>query len=314
MTIISIDAGGTNIKIGLVQQGNIIARGGIPAVSEKGLGPRLQLIEKEANKLLQENEIDKDSVRGVGLSIPGIIDVNSMRVLDVNDKYSDMMKLNLPNWAMSTWGVPFVMEGDARSALVGSWQYGLGKGFNDLALLTLGTGIGSAVIIGGKVLYGKHYQAGILGGHFIVDFKGKKCNCGNVGCAEAQASSWQLPSMIRDHPLFDSSEFKDAPLLDFETCFNFANEGDSCAMEIRDYCIDVWAADVINIIHAYDPELVLLSGGVMKSADVIVPAIQQKVIENAWTPWGQVKIAKEEHMDDAALLGLEYLLKKRHNI
>ncbi|MCK5701657.1 MAG: ROK family protein, partial [Cyclobacteriaceae bacterium] len=84
--------------------------------------------------------------------------------------------------------------------------------------------------------------------------------------------------------------------------------------EIRNYCIDVWAATVINMIHAYDPELVLLSGGVMKSSEVIIPAIREKVNEHAWTPWGKVKIKKEEHMDDAALLGLAYLLEKKYKL
>jgi glucokinase len=83
-------------------------------------------------------------------------------------------------------------------------------------------------------------------------------------------------------------------------------------MEIRNYCIDVWAAVVINIIHAYDPELVLIAGGVMKSADVILPAIRKRVDENAWTPWGKVKIEREKKMDDAALLGIAYLLKKKY--
>lgn len=314
MTIISIDAGGTNIKMGLVQQEKIIARGVIPAVSENGLGPWLTLIENEAHKLLEENNIGRESVRGVGLSIPGIIDVNAMKVLDINDKYNDIMKLNLPEWAKSAWGIPFVMEGDARSALVGTWQYGSGKGFNNLVLITLGTGIGSAVIFGGQVLYGKHFQAGILGGHFIVDLNGNKCNCGNVGCAEAHASSWQLPKLIREHQLFESSKFKDASNLNFETCFNLANEGDECALSIRNYCIDVWSTVVINMIYAYDPEMVILAGGVMKSAEVIMPTVQQKINEMAWTPSGQVKIVKEEHMDDAALLRLDYLLKKRYNL
>lgn len=314
MTIISIDAGGTNIKIGLVKDGKIIARGCLPAISEKGLKPRLELIELEVNKLLEEKNINKEAIDGIGLSIPGIIDVHSMKVLDINDKYNDMIDLDLQSWANNAWGAPFILESDARSGLVGSWQYGSGKGVNDLALVTLGTGIGTAVIIDGQILYGKHYQAGILGGHFIIDHKGRKCNCGNIGCAEANASSWQLPTLIKEHPGFQSSQLSSESCLDFESLFTIASHNDSCALYIRDYCIDVWAATIINIIHAYDPELVLLAGGVMKSAEIILPAIQKTVDSHAWTPWGKVKVGKEENMDDAALLGLEYLLKKRYKL
>lgn len=314
MTTIAIDAGGTNIKIGLIQAGKIIDRCVIPAVSESGIQPRLSIIEQEANKLLRDNKIDPDKVQGVGLSVPGIIDVRRMKVLDIKEKYNDIMGLDLSAWAMSCWNVPFVIEGDGRSALVGSWQYGSGKGVNDLALITLGTGIGTAVIIDGRILYGKHFQAGILGGHLIVDFKGNTCNCGNIGCAEAHASSWYLPTLVKEHHLFSSSRLNGESILDFEVVFKLAEEGDACALEVRDYCIDVWGANVVNMIHAYDPEVVLLAGGVMKSAHVIVPAIQKKVNAHTWTPWGKVRIAKEDHLDDAALLGLEYLLKKKYNL
>ncbi len=314
MTKISIDAGGTNIKIGLVDKGQVIARGGLQAVSENGLGPRLNLIKLEAKRLMQEAGIDPKSITGVGMAIPGIVDTKSMNVLSINDKYNDVVSLDLPLWAKESWNVPFVMEGDARAAIAGAWQYGSGKEVNDLALITFGTGIGSAVIINGQILYGKHFQAGILCGHFIIDFHGDKCNCGNVGCAEAHASSWQLSSRIRQHSDYDASKLKAEKNHDFETVFKLANEGDATAIDVRNYCIEIWAAMAINVIHAYDPELILLSGGVMKSADFIIPAIRQKVNKQAWTPWGKVKIEKEQLMDDAALLGLEYLLKKKYEL
>ncbi|MCK5368039.1 MAG: ROK family protein [Cyclobacteriaceae bacterium] len=314
MSKICIDTGGTNIKIGLIEKGKIIARGGLSAVSDQGLEPRLNLIVQKTNQMIQEVGIDPKNINGVGMAIPGIVDTKAMKTLSINDKYNDVVDLDLPAWAENSWGVPFLTEGDARAAIAGSWQYGSGKGVNDLALITLGTGIGSAVIIDGQILYGKHFQAGILCGHFIVDFHGKKCNCGNVGCAEAHASSWQLLSLIRQHPGFNTSALKASKRHDFETVFRLAKEGDGIATEIRNYCIDVWAATVINMIHAYDPELVLLSGGVMKSSEVIIPAIREKVNEHAWTPWGKVKIKKEEHMDDAALLGLAYLLEKKYKL
>lgn len=314
MTKISIDAGGTNIKIGLVEKGRVIARGSLPAVSENGLGPRLNLIKLEANRLMQEAGIDPKSITGAGMAIPGIVDTKSMNVLSINDKYNDVVNLDLPLWAEKSWNVPFIMEGDARAAIAGAWQYGSGKGVNNLALITLGTGIGSAVVIDGRILYGKHFQAGILCGHFIIDVHGDKCNCGNIGCAEAHASSWQLSSRIRKHSDYDASKLKEAKNHDFETVFKLANEGDATSIDVRNYCIEIWAAMAINVIHAYDPELVLLSGGVMKSADIIIPVIQQKVNKQAWTPWGKVRIEKELLSVDTALLGLEYLLKKKYEL
>ena len=313
-TIIAIDAGGTNIKIGLVQDGSIIARAGIPAVSEGGFEPRLPLITQQVSQLLKEANISGKSLAGVGLSIPGIVDVKAMKVLEIHGKYDDVKDLDLQEWVKATWGVPFIMEGDARSALTGAWQYGSGKGVDDLVLITLGTGIGTAVVMDGRVLYGKQYQAGILGGHFIIDQDGNGCNCGNVGCAEAHASSWNLSYIAKQHEHFSSSELSKIDQLDFEIIFKLAKQGDQCAIDLRDSCIDVWATTAINLIYAYDPELVLFAGGIMKSADIIIPAIQEKVNARGWAPGQQVRVAVEEHLDDAALLGLAYLIKKRYNL
>jgi glucokinase len=312
--IISIDAGGTRIKIGLIQNEHIIARRSIHAVSGDGLGPRLPVIEQEVKQLIADYGISHDDLQGVGLSIPGIVDVKKMKVLEIHGKYADIRKLDLQEWAKKKWGVPFVMEGDARSALIGAWQYGSGKGVNDLVLITLGTGIGTAVVMDGHVLYGKQYQAGILGGHFIIDQDGNSCNCGNIGCAEAHASSWNLSYIARQHELYGSSELSNVDQLDFEILFKLASQGDQCAIDLRDSCIDVWATTAINLIYAYDPELVLFFGGIMKSADIIIPAIREKVNARGWAPGHQVRVEVEENLDDAALLGLAYLLKKRYNL
>jgi glucokinase len=314
LTIISIDAGGTRIKIGLVQNERIITRRTIPAVSGDGLTPRLPIIEQEVNQLLGEHGLSNDDLQGVGLSIPGIVDVKAMKVLEIHGKYDDVKSLNLQEWVKNTWGVSFVMEGDARSALTGAWQYGSGKGVNDLVLITLGTGIGTAVVMDGQVLYGKQYQAGILGGHFIIDQNGNSCNCGNVGCAESHASSWNLSYIAKQHELFSSSKLAKVDQLDFEIIFKLARQGDQCAIDLRDSCIDVWATTAINLIYAYDPELVLFAGGIMKSADVIIPRVQEKVNARGWAPGQQVRVAVEENLDDAALLGLAYLLKKRYDL
>ena len=96
--------------------------------------------------------------------------------------------------------------------------------------------------------------------------------------------------------------------LDFETIYRNANNGDELAKELRDVCLNVWSAAAVNLIHAYDPEVLIIGGGIMASADYIIPYIQKKTDEHAWTPWGKVKIEAAENINAAALLGVAWLV------
>ncbi|MEP7317329.1 MAG: ROK family protein [Panacibacter sp.] len=206
------------------------------------------------------------------------------------------------------WQTTLQLENDARAALIGEWQYGKGKGYNDLVLMTIGTGVGSSAVIEGKVLRGKHFQAGCLGGHFTINLNGEKCNCGNYGCVEIEASTWNIERIAKANEMYEASLLAKESRIDFESIFRCAKVDDELSVMLRDQCVNVWSACAVNLIHAYDPEVLVIGGGVMASADFIVPYIQQKVSENAWTPWGNVQIAAAENINTAALLGSAYLV------
>ena len=197
------------------------------------------------------------------------------------------------------------MENDARAALVGEWQQGAGKGTDNLVMVTIGTGVGSAALINRRLLKGSHYLAGNLGGHQIIRFDGVRCNCGNVGCLESEASSWSLPGILKHDPRFEGSALSSNP--DFEAVFTQAETGDVFALEVRNRSLDVWAAGILNLVYAYDPERVVIGGGVMHSAGVILPYIQQKINQAAWLPPNAVEIVAAQHPDWAGVLGMGYL-------
>jgi glucokinase len=179
----------------------------------------------------------------------------------------------------------------------------------DLVMVTLGTGVGSAVLMDGKLLYGRHFQAGNLGGHFTVNYRGYPCTCGNVGCVEAEASTWRLPSLLKSHPGFEHSSLVPEHVLDFETLLRHSDAGDAVAEEILEHCIAVWSAGIITMIHAFDPEKVILGGGVMHAAGRILPALQEQVDRFAWTPWGKVALLQARNLRTAALHGADYLIR-----
>ena len=232
-----------------------------------------------------------------------------MHVFSTNKKYDDAVNLNLPHWAEQKWGLPLLMENDARMALIGEWKYGAGKGYENIVMVTLGTGVGSAVLIEGKLLKGKHFQAGNLGGHFTVNHRGTICTCGNIGCMESEASTWRLPELIKTNTAYISSSLRNENLLDYETLFNHADKNDPLAKEILDHCFSVWSAGLINMIHAFDPEIIIISGGIMNSGSVIIPKIQQRINSFAWTPWGKVKILKAQNYELASLYGADFLVR-----
>jgi len=306
---IAIDLGGTFIKIGLLQNGELVDRKEVVAQSASGLKNQIPALESEIDQLMLVNKVQKEDILGIGFSFAGLVDSKQNRILSTNQKYDDGPDTDLVGWAREKWNWPLFALNDARMALLGEWQHGAGQECSDLVMVTLGTGIGSAVLIGGELLIGKHFQAGNLGGHFVVNHKGTVCTCGNVGCVEAEASTWRLPSLLKEHPEFSESAIKNEEVLDFRALFHHAAMNDRVAKEVLEHCLSAWAAGIINMIHAFDPEMIILSGGIMKSSGVILPALQEKVNQLAWTPWGEVKLVEAKYPDSAALYGADYLVR-----
>ena len=306
MYSIGIDLGGTIIKIGLVHEGNIINNKALKSVSRKGLMPNLHLIKEAIDEILDEKGIKPSQLSGIGLAFPGLVNPINKTVISTNEKYDDALDIDLSSWAKTNWGVSFGIDNDARMAVIGEWKYGAGKGYDNVVMMTIGTGIGTGVVIDGRVLYGQHFQAGSLGGHFVIDYKARKCSCGNIGCVEALASSSFLEKIILDNETLSPSFKEKAGEFDFKSIFTLAEEGDSDALTVRNNCMDVWAAAIITYIHAYDPEIVILGGGIMKSSNIIIPYLKERVDRLAWCPSGKVQLVVAELGDYPAILGAEH--------
>ena len=301
----ALDLGGTRIKFGLISNGQCVVTSSLAIPSSERFATVLPLIEAEIYRMMRECGFTR--LDGIGMAFPTIVDSDRMRLLYQYVKYTDANDLDLTTWAKARWNATLVMENDARAALVGEWQFGAGKGVDNLVMVTLGTGVGSAALVNGRLLKGSHYLAGNLGGHQTIRFDGKRCNCGNVGCLESEASSWALPEMIKRHALYPESPFAQGENSDFEAVFRLATAGDSLAISIRDHCLEAWAAGILNLVYAYDPDRIVIGGGVMHSAELILPFIQQKIAQAAWLPANAVQVVAAEQPDWAGVLGMGYL-------
>ena len=309
MTVLACDMGGRRIKLGLVRDGAVFATQVMPAEAQQPLLDRLGAVAAAFARLCQANQIALSESSGIGVSYPSVIDTANARILDQFEKFGDASAVDLRAWARETLGLPLAIDNDARMALIGEWGHGAGRGCNNLVMMTLGTGIGTAAIMEGRILRGVHGQAGILGGHLTLQHGGRPCVCGNVGCAEAEASTWALESLAKEHAGFSSSALARETGLDYSAIFRLADIGDLCARALKDHSLRVWSAAAVNLIHAYDPELLILGGGIMASRDVILPSIRDHVAHHAHTPWGKVRVAASELGDHAALVACERLVQ-----
>jgi glucokinase len=307
---LAIDFGGTHATCGLVEDQAILACQRLDTDQARSLRAVLPAIEKVFRELIKSRSLDFKDFAGIAVGFAALVDSRTGRVLSTNGKYDDAKDTDVAAWARENFNLSLRIENDARMALLGESYGGAARGFSDVVMMTLGTGIGGVAMIEGQLLRGKHSQAGCLGGHIPVTLNGRPCTCGGVGCAEAEASGWALPGIVKDWPEASTSALSKYSHVGFKELFEEAANRDQVALAIRDRCLKVWAADAIGLIHAYDPELIVIGGGVMGSANVILPAIESHVQKHAWTPWGKVQVKRAELGNNAALLGAVPLLSE----
>src|SRR5580698_8113900 len=309
MKALAIDLGGTHATCGLVEDRKLLASETFDA-NRASLASILPTIAEVFRKLVQRESLAMQDFAGVAAGFAGIVNSRIGRIVGTNAKYEDAMEIDLDAWSRKTLGIPMRIENDARMALLGEAFAGAASGFTDVVMMTLGTGIGGVAMIEGKLLRGKHGQAGCLGGHIPVLFTGRTCTCGAIGCAEAEAAGWSLPLIVKDWPGVAQSALAKYPHVGFKELFEEAGRGDSVAVTIRDRCLNIWAADALALVHAYDPEIIVMGGGVMKSASVIIPYVESYIHQYSWTPWGDVHVRVAELGNNAALLGAVPLISE----
>jgi glucokinase len=307
---LAADVGGTRIKIGLVSDANIIARAVLEARSKEGLAQLLPRLAEGFKRLLNDAGISLGACGALSMGYPSILDPASGRIMDAYGKFSDAPATDLSAWANEVFGLQFYIENDARVALLGEWSRGAGKGCNNFVAVILGTGLGTAALVAGHLLRGTHGQMGVLGGHMTVRSDGRLCSCGNRGCAEAEASTATLAAIVRDQPGYIDSRISELSQIDYADLFRLAAAGDMCALRVRERSIHVWAAMIVNLIHAYDPERIVVGGGILEGASDFLSDLVARVHGLAHTPWGKVDIRAALLGDDAALIGCDLVARK----
>lgn len=298
---VAIDLGGSSVKLAvLAQDGLVLLRDQFVVTGEhRDLDRAAEL----AGLLIKEAGVP---VGAAGIALPGVVDRAAGRLVRAHDKYGYLGDRDLRAWGAAALGVPTMIENDARAALLGEVSYGCALGATDAVIMTLGTGIGTAAMIDGRLLRGPHDHAGILGGHVTVDLAGIPCNCGNLGCAEAEASTWSLPLHLARHPDRDASPLARVERPKLADLFA-APADDVAAEDLRTRFLTVWGAALVSLCHAYDPEVVIVSGGVLRARDLVLPALTDYVHRRLWSSAHRPELITPDRPEDSVLRGLAAL-------
>jgi glucokinase len=267
---VGIDLGGTSIKLGVVTpEGDVIARSEIPTPTGH---PReaVREISLAVKKMIDSSGLNPLRIGKVGVGTPGVLDPQKgvVRSAANLEGWSDVP---LRDWLQEDLARPVRVMNDANAAALGEIRFGAARGLTNLVLLTLGTGVGGGIVLGGKVIEGSRGLAGELGHMRIEMGQPRPCACGLFGCLEAYAGGKSLLKRLHETLADDIQEISllqeksKRETLTVEDLFWAAGEGDGLMIRIVDETALALSAGIANLLHALNPEMVVLAGGVSRS-------------------------------------------------
>ncbi len=306
MLYLGIDLGGTNIAIGVVDNdGKILAKGSVPTPSSGEYKDVVAEMINLSNKLLAENGYKIDEFDAVGIGCPGSIDYSKGSVAYSNNlKFYDAP---IAEEFRKYWDIPVVLENDANAAAYGEYMIN-GNNAKVFVAITLGTGVGGGVIIDGKIFTGSN-GAGAELGHSILVHDGLTCTCGRKGCWEAYASATALVKQtkiaIEKHPESLMAGYaKERGKVNGRTAFDAAKKGDAAAQEVVNKYIKYVADGITNMVNIFQPNKVVIGGGISNEGEYLLAPIRKFVEENDYNKlFTKVEIGAATLFNDAGIIG-----------
>ncbi len=307
-----IDIGGTTCKIGFFEtSGVLLDKWEIHTNTENaGKGILRDVACAVIAKMAQAN-ITEGEIEGIGVGVPGPVTVNRIvhgcenlgwETVDVAGELEAILHL------------PVKVENDANMAVLGEMYQGGGSGSRNLILVTLGTGVGSGIVCGGRVITGHDGAAGEIG-HMVVNTEETlQCSCGKYGCLEQYASATGIVRVARDK--FGMTSLRDAGSngenkkigLTAREIFDRAKDGDSVALEVVEHISRILGIALANVACVTNPEVIVIGGGVSKAGEILTRTVQKYFVPNAFGECSRARFAPAELGNDAGIWGCLKLL------
>ena len=310
--VVGIDVGGQTTKIGVVDSmGTVLAQTVIRTDTYTDINPYIAELAEAVNKVIKESG-KEGKIRGIGVGAPNANYYNGTIENAVNLVWGGTKSIpfaQLLSEAMG--GLPVALTNDANAAAVGEMAYGAAKGMKNFIMITLGTGVGSGIVVNGEVLYGHDGFAGELGHTCAVRNNGRTCNCGKTGCLETYASATGVARTAREWlELSDEpSLLRNVDKIASKDVYDAAKEGDKLALKIFDYTGTVLGRSFADFIAFSSPEAIVLFGGLARAKEFLLQPMEDAMNANVLPLWkGKVKIVFSELKEsDAAILGASAL-------
>lgn len=299
---IGIDLGGTQVRAALVdEQGRILARAAEPTDALAGPNRVLAQICGLADGLLAAS--NPASVVGVGVSAPGPLDTVAGVATDI-PTLSGFVDFPLKAELQKRFPFPVDLENDAIAAAIGEWQFGIGKGLDNLVYVTVSTGIGGGVISDGRVVRGRKGMAAHVG-HMSVVPNGEPCPCGNRGCFEAYGSgpAFARRARIRAMESRDTTLGSNDGAIDSRSIFAAARNGDRLANQLVDEEAEILGRGFTSLIHIFSPDIIVMGGGLSHEFDRLQPGIQAYISQWAMPAFKDVEVMLAALDQNSGLVG-----------
>ncbi len=270
-----IDLGGTTVKMAYFNEaGNLLDKWEIPTnVCDNGNNILADIAAAIAG-YLEKNHIEKEDILGIGIGVPGPVEKSGIVNQCSNLGWG---QFNVEKNLSDLTGLPVKAGNDASLAALGEYWKGSGSDYENLVFVTLGTGVGGGIVIGGKVIHGAHGACGELGHIVLNQQETTACTCGKYGCAEQYCSATGIVRTARRYLNRDlrPSVLRQIPKLTCKDIFDAGNAGDAVAADILEIVYDQMAEFLADICCVLDPEAIVIGGGVSKAGNVLLEGIQR---------------------------------------
>lgn len=309
--VLGIDIGGTNTVFGIVDaRGAVIASSSIKTLKHSDVNDYINELYEEVTRLLVANDA-VDKIHGIGVGAPNANYYTGMIERLVNIPWPT--PLPMAQLLSDKFGVPVAITNDANAAAIGEMTYGAARGLKDFIMITLGTGVGSGIVINGQLVYGHDGFAGELGHVIMKRNNGRLCGCGRTGCLEAYCSATGVARTAREFLEIrtEPSTLRNLPIeqITSKDVYDAAVNGDKLANEIFEYTGNILGEAFADFTVFSSPEAIILFGGLAKSGELLMRPIRESMGKNMFHAFkGKVKVIPSELKEaDAAVLGASAL-------
>lgn len=302
---IGVDIGGTSIKLGIItDRGEVTAKRETIYTDEGDGRTVMQAMKDSIRDLLEEQRLNVGDISGIGVSAAGCINSVTGSVAANGGNVPGWSRTEVCSILNDEFHIPSTLANDANCAVLGEYWVGAAMGYTDVVGVTLGTGVGGGIITGGRLLEGAHGYAGELG-HFPTHAGGDHCICGLDGCFERYAST---SALIR------SAVSEDPDLRSGRVLFGAAADGDRHALDLLDRWITEIAYGVSGLVHVFDPQLILIGGGVSAQEKLLIEPLRDRVLSMVMPDFaGDLEFRPAALGNDAGMIGAVYYLMSREN-